>query len=72
MNNEAINAYAKGLEEHIFLMMQLLKQDYLSIILMPIDRFHGILKRKFKFDEEVQKLQEEEFQKAQRDIKRKK
>ena len=38
-----------------------MKQSYLDIMFMPINRFRECLKWKAKFDEEVQKLQEEDL-----------
>ena len=69
MNSESVEAYADALEENMFLLKQLLKQGYLDILFMPVYRFRNCLKWKNKFDEEVQRLQEEELNKTQRDIK---
>ena len=41
--------------------MQTMKQQYMDIMLMPIDRFYSCIKWKAKFDEEVKKLQDEEI-----------
>jgi len=43
--------------------MQQLNQSYQSIMMMPIDRFYNCLKWKIKFDEQVQKIQEDELNK---------
>jgi len=44
-------------------MIELLKQDYQSIMNMPIDRFYKFLQLKDKFDKEVQQAQKEELDK---------
>jgi len=44
-------------------MQELLHQNYLDILKMPIDRFYGLLKLKDKFDKEVAKIQQEEINK---------
>jgi hypothetical protein len=43
--------------------MELMKEQYFSVMLMPIDRFYQILKHKDKFDREVQKVQKDELDK---------
>jgi hypothetical protein len=41
--------------------MELGKQQYTSIIKMPIDRLHSYIKWKVKFDEEVSKMKEDQL-----------
>ena len=55
--------FTKNLEENIFLMIELMKQNYLDIMLMPIDRFYQLLKLKSKFDHDIAKAQKEEMSK---------
>jgi len=69
MNSEAVDAYIDALEENMFLLKQLLKQGYMDILFMPVNRFRNCLKWKNKFDEEVQRLQEEELNKTQQTMK---
>ena len=42
-------------------MTELMKQDYSSIMLMPIGRFYKLLKLKNKFDQDVYNAQKEEL-----------
>ena len=42
-------------------MIELLKQDYLDIMAMPIDRFYQLLRIKNKFDKDVSVAQKEEM-----------
>lgn len=53
----------KAHEENIFLMIEMLKQPYIDILMMPIDRFHQLLRLKNKFDKDVQKAQKDELDK---------
>ena len=41
--------------------MQVLNQQYTSIMMMPVDRFYECLRWKAKFDEEVRKIQDEQI-----------
>jgi hypothetical protein len=42
-------------------MTELLHQNYIDIMKMPIARFYGLLKLKDKFDKDVAKIQKEEL-----------
>ena len=42
-------------------MMEMLKQGYSDIMMMPIDRFNQLLRLKNKFDKDVQKAQQDEL-----------
>ena len=44
-------------------MMELGKQQYDSIMQMPVNRMYNYLKWKIKFDEEIAKLKKEELDK---------
>ena len=44
-------------------MIELLKQNYWDIMIMPIDRFYKLLQLKDKFDKDVAKAQKEELDK---------
>ena len=63
MNDKSIEAYLSNLEENVFLLMQQLDQQYDAIMAMPVKRFSNCLKWKVKFDEQVQKIQNEQMNK---------
>ena len=60
-DEKSVTKFTKNLEENIFLMIELLKQDYLDIMAMPIDRFYQLLRLKNKFDKDVSVAQKEEM-----------
>jgi len=49
------------MDENIFSCMELTKQPYESIMLMPINRFQNFLKWKSNLEEEKQKAMTEEL-----------
>lgn len=62
-NDKFIDNFISSFEENLFLCMELTKQSYESIMMMPVDRFYKLLKWKIKFDEEVNKMKEDEYSK---------
>jgi hypothetical protein len=61
-NEKAQDKYTKTLEENIFLTMELGKQQYSSIIEMPVKRLENYLTWKIKFDEDTAKSKAENLE----------
>ena len=59
MQDEHIDHYKKELNSSIFSCMELGKQQYSSIILMPVKKFYDYLKWKSDLEEEKSKLMNE-------------
>ena len=53
--------YTNQLEQAIFLVMEIGKQQYSDIMKMPVKRFRNYIKWKNKFDEEVSKRTQQEI-----------
>jgi hypothetical protein len=56
LHNDQIDKYKKVLQENIFICIETLKQQYTSIMEMPVKRFHDLLKWKADLEEEKAKL----------------
>jgi len=61
MDSDAIDGYRAMQNENVFACIEMLKQQYTTIMLMPINRFNSLLKWKAKLEEEKQKAMEEEL-----------
>lgn len=61
MNSENVEEYNKRLEENIFLVMEMGKQNYSDVMKLPVSRFENYMLWKTKLEEEKQKLIEEEM-----------
>lgn len=55
-----IAEYRKNLQENIFTAIELMKQPYLSVMMMPVKRFKDLIKWKSEVEEERQKIMKEE------------
>jgi len=58
-NQEESERFQKNLEENIRSMMELMKQDYTDIMIMPYKFFIDTIKWKFDLEEEKRKKMEE-------------
>jgi len=65
MDYDGITKYREIMDENIFSCMELTKQNYESIMVMPIKRFNDFLKWKLKLEEDKENLMKEELAKAQ-------
>ncbi len=54
------------MDENVFSCMELTKQQYPSIMAMPIKRFNDFLKWKARLEEEKQKAMDEELSKIKK------
>ena len=62
-HEEEIEKYKNSLEEDIFSCMELSKQSYIEITLMPVNRFYNYLKWKSSLEIEKEKMIEEGIKK---------
>jgi len=60
MEYRQIEEYSKNLESNIFTVMEYSKQDYIPIMMMPIQRFYNYIDWKSKLEDEKQKMLDEE------------
>jgi len=63
MQPDDIEQYRKALAAEIFACMELSRQSYTDIVVMPVKRFHDYLKWKTDLEEEKQKRIDEETKK---------
>ena len=59
MQDNVIDDYKKTLNDSIFACIEMLHQDYISIMQMPVKRFNDLLKWKADIEEQKMKLIDE-------------
>ena len=59
VHEDKIEQYRKALQLNIFSAIEMLKQQYDTVMLMPVKRFYDMLKWKAELEEERSKLMQE-------------
>lgn len=60
-SDNRINRYRSELEQNVYACMEMSKQSYSEVMMMPVQRFYNYLKWKSDLEEEKKKMMAEGF-----------